>query len=105
MHETPESRRLAAQMVQLVGSEGWPVVVELFISSERTQIQVMRADPLSPESQAAAVKLAHIEELRNALRSATPTECGDPFDVAKRPSEAWNGRDPGPEPDEDDYDL
>jgi hypothetical protein len=95
-------------MAALLTCEGWPLVVRLFADAEWDAIQIIRTDPQGPPAQAAAVKLAHIEELRSMVRSVTPEHIGDPFDVAKRPDEARYGS--GPEPDElelepDDYEI
>jgi hypothetical protein len=103
MHdETPELDPETSTLVaSLVTAEGWPLINRLFADSEFYQLQKLRAAPLDPQAQAAAVKLAHIEELRDMFRSITPPEFGDPFDVVQRLDEAGHGPDPDPEPDPD----
>lgn len=104
MHD-PVPERLAAQVSILVGSEGWPLIPWLLADSEEANLRVIRSAPLSPEAKAAAVKLAHIEELRTLFRSVATHLDKDPFDVAERPDPAWYGQGPGREPEPDDYEL
>jgi hypothetical protein len=85
MHESLDPA-VTALVANLLASDGFSLVIDLLADSERSQLTVLRALPLGDAAKAAAVKLAHIEELRNAFRSVTPDEYGDPFDVRERPS-------------------
>jgi hypothetical protein len=106
MHEPQLTTEQSAQVASLLTCDGWPLIVTLFADSEFMQLEAIRSDPLAPEAQAAAVKLAHIEELRGLIRSITPSFIGDPFD-GTRLSRTGDGPETGPDPDPptDDYDL
>ena len=97
-----------AQVDFLLACPGWPLVVQLLVDSEAIQIACIRRDPLAPTATAAAVKLAHIEDLRSLFRSIVPKKHGDPFDVTQRPSKSGDGsrdRPPVPDAEPDEYQL
>jgi len=108
MHEPALTNEQNAQVASLLTCDGWPLIVTLFADSEFMQLEAIRSDPLAPEAQAAAVKLAHIEELRGLIRSITPSFIGDPFDGTRIRSNSGDGPETRSVPDDpqpDDYDL
>ena len=109
MHNPPLLADDVPVMIEsLLACPGWPLVAQLFADSETIQVSSIRRDPLAPTATAAAVKLAHIEELRTLFCSRVPKKYGDPFDVAQRPSKSGDGsgdRPPVPDAEPDEYQL